>query len=66
MTREKQLQIQAIVTAMHRDQDGQQILERLMIDRFVVPDESWYASVKTMHEALQTGGNASHAAAKSQ
>lgn len=66
MTREKQSQIQAIVTAMHRDQDGQQILERLMIDRFVVPDESWYTSVKTMHKVLQTGGNASHAAAKSQ
>ena len=65
MTREKQSQIQAIVTAMHRDQDGQQILERLMIDRFMVPDESWYASVKTMHEVLQTGGT-SHAAAKSQ
>jgi len=63
---EKKKLIQTIVTSMHHDKDGQQILERLMIDRFVVPEESWYASVKTMHEVLQTGGNDSHAAAKSQ
>ncbi len=66
LTQEKKRQIQAIVTSMHHDKDGQQILERLMIDRFVVPDESWYASVKAMHQVLQTGGDASHAAAKPQ
>jgi hypothetical protein len=37
-----------------------------MIDRFVVPDESWYVSVKTMYQVLQAGGNFPHAAAKSQ
>jgi phosphonate transport system substrate-binding protein len=63
---EKKKQIQTIVISMHQDEDGRQILERLMIDRFVVPDESWYASVKTMHQVLQAEGNFPHAAAKSQ
>jgi phosphonate transport system substrate-binding protein len=58
--------IQTIVTSMHHEKDGQQILKRLMIDRFVLPEESWYASVKNMYEVLQTGGNDAHTAAKSQ
>ncbi len=58
-------QIQGIVTSMHRDDEGQRILERLMIERFVTPKESWYASVKAMYRFLQTGGK-SHAAAKPQ
>jgi len=62
----KKKQIQTIVTSMHQDKDGRQILERLMIDRFVEPNESWYVSVRTMHQVLQAGGNFSHAAAKSQ
>jgi len=63
---EKKALIQTIVTSMHHEKDGRQILDRLMIDRFVVPEESWYASVKSMHAVLQTGGNDSHAAAQSQ
>lgn len=58
-------QIQGIVTSMHRDDKGRLILERLMIERFVKPQESWYASVKAMHLFLLTGGK-SHAAAKPQ
>lgn len=63
---EKKAQIQAIVTSMHLDKEGRAILARLMSDRFVVPEEAWYASVKRMHRVLQTGDKASHAAAQSQ
>jgi len=66
LPKEKKKQIQAIVLSMHNDPNGQQILARLMIDRFVVPDESWYASVKIMQHALKTGGDGSHAPAKPQ
>jgi phosphonate transport system substrate-binding protein len=65
LSSEKKVQIQKIVTSMHQDTEGMKILNNLMIDRFVIPQESWYESVRTMHQVLESGVTTSHAAEKS-
>lgn len=52
-TRER---IRSVLLAMHRESTGRPILEALMIDRFVLPEEDWYAPIVTMKQALN--GNA--------
>ena len=48
-------QIRAIVLAMHEDPEGQKILGELMIDRFVDPQEQWYAPVAELYRQFGTG-----------
>ncbi len=63
LTRQEKARIQAVLTSMHEDEAGRRILERLMIDRFLVPEEAWYSSVKAMHQFLEKRGDP-HAAAR--
>ncbi len=42
------MNIREIALTMHQDPEGRQILDNLMIDRFVIPEEAWYAPVKEM------------------
>jgi phosphonate transport system substrate-binding protein len=49
-------QIQEAVLAMHTTESGKQILDRLMIDRFVVPRPEWYQPIQAMQNALAQGG----------
>lgn len=48
--------IQEAVLSMHTTQPGKQILDRLMIDRFVVPRPEWYRPIQVMQSALVQGG----------
>ena len=57
-------QIQQYVFAMHLDPEGKRILEKLMIDRFVSPEEKWYEPVRRMKYALKHSGNSAHATQK--
>lgn len=45
-------QLRDIFLGMHEDQQGQQLLQQLMIDRFVVADDSIYDSVREMRAYL--------------
>jgi phosphonate transport system substrate-binding protein len=45
-------QIQDVVLSMHTSVPGKQILESLMIDRFVAPRPEWYQPIQAMHGAL--------------
>lgn len=65
LTSEKKTQIQKIVTSMHQNTEGMKILNNLMIDRFVIPKETWYESVRTMHQVLESGVKTPYAAEKS-
>ncbi|MFN2437127.1 MAG: phosphate/phosphite/phosphonate ABC transporter substrate-binding protein [Desulfotignum sp.] len=46
------MQIQDVVLSMHTTDSGKQILDGLMIDRFVRPRPEWYQPIQAMHQAL--------------
>jgi phosphonate transport system substrate-binding protein len=46
--------IQHVLLAMHADPAGKAILDQLLIDRFVVPREKWYQSVRDMYQKVQS------------
>ncbi len=45
-----------LLFSMHRDPDGQRILEELMIDRFVPPKEELYDTIRQMEDLLASLG----------
>ena len=44
--------IRELMLSMHTDPEGKRILDNLLIDRFVAPQEEWYQSVGAMIAAL--------------
>ena len=61
--RDKEL-IQQVVFNMHIDHGGKTILDKLMIDRFVLPDDKWYEPIRQMEIALKSSGDLAHATKK--
>ena len=57
-------QIRQFVFTMHLDPAGKKILENLMIDRFVSPEEKWYEPIQRMQSALKHSGNPEYAPQK--
>jgi phosphonate transport system substrate-binding protein len=49
-------QLRSVLLGMHEDQDGAAILARIGIERFVVPDDSIYDSVREMRAFLRARG----------
>jgi len=43
--------IQRLLMSMHMDPEGKKILDELMIDRFLYPEEKWYESIVAMKQA---------------
>ena len=41
---------------MHEDEKGKQILDQLLIERFVVPQDSWYDSIRRLLNTLDPDG----------
>ena len=56
--------IRQVVFEMHLDQKGKKILEKLMIDRFVSPQEEWYEPIRTMKHTLKKIEDSIHATQK--
>jgi len=56
--------IQQFVFTMHLDRQGKNILDNLMIEKFVLPDEKWYEPVRQMKIALKSSGDPAHATQK--
>jgi phosphonate transport system substrate-binding protein len=56
--------IRKLLLSMHRDPEGQQILNELMIDRFVAPQEEWYDTIRQMKHTLALLGEKSYAVPK--
>jgi phosphonate transport system substrate-binding protein len=44
--------IQELMLSMHKDPEGQRILEKLLIDRFVAPRQEWYEPARAMISSL--------------
>jgi phosphonate transport system substrate-binding protein len=46
--------IQRLLMTMHQDPEGKKILDELMIDRFLDPDDKWYESIVAMKQACNS------------
>jgi phosphonate transport system substrate-binding protein len=58
------LKIQELMLSMHTDPEGRRILEKLLIDRFVAPQEQWYEPARAMIAGLPDTPGGSHATPK--
>jgi len=56
--------IKQVVFNMHLDTNGKKTLDKLMIERFVLPDEKWYEPIRQMEIALKPSGDLTHATKK--
>jgi len=56
--------IRGVLLAMHQDPGGREILDKLLIDRFLAPREEWYEPVRAMIAGLPDSGRSSHAPSK--
>ena len=45
-------QIRDVVFQMHLEPEGKEILEELLIDRFIVPEQSWYSGIVEMAQRV--------------
>ena len=57
-------QIRQSVFRMHLNPEGKKILDKLMIDRFVPPEEEWYEPIRQMKYTLMRSGNPEYATQK--
>ncbi|MEE8430708.1 MAG: phosphate/phosphite/phosphonate ABC transporter substrate-binding protein [Candidatus Desulfatibia sp.] len=53
-----------LLFSMHQNSEGKKILDELMIDRFIAPQEAWYDPIRQMKISLSLQGEATHANAK--
>jgi phosphonate transport system substrate-binding protein len=53
LSSQKKTQIREILLSIHEDPIGQHILDRLLIDRFIVPEIRWYDPVGRMQRYLK-------------
>ncbi len=56
--------IRQVLFSMHRDPEGKRILNELMIDRFIAPQEEWYDSIRRMKQDLRLSEKTTHAIEK--
>lgn len=56
--------IQELILSMHTDSEGRRILEKLLIDRFVAPQEEWYEPARAMIAGLPGTPRDAHATSK--
>lgn len=57
-------EIREVVFSMHLKPEGREILEQLMIDRFIVPETQWYSSIVEMARELSREKGDVHALSK--
>lgn len=50
--------LRGLLLSMHQDEEGREILEKLLIDRFVAPEEEWYEPVRAMLAGSAKGRHA--------
>lgn len=56
--------VSKLLLEMHRDPAGREILQNLMIDRFVAPEEDWYAGIYKIYQSVADSQRDGHASAK--
>lgn len=53
LSTELRIRIQSRLLTMHLDEQGKQLLKKLLIDRFVEPEEDWYEPIREIREVMQ-------------
>jgi phosphonate transport system substrate-binding protein len=48
--------VRELVLTMHEDPEGRQILQNLLIDRFIAPREEWYDSIRQLEQRVSALG----------
>jgi phosphonate transport system substrate-binding protein len=56
--------IQRLLFSLHTRGDGKRILDQLMIDRFVEPQDKWYDSIRLMQKNMDLSGAEDHVPVK--
>ena len=56
--------LQQVLLTMHQEPEGRQILEKLLIDRFMPLKEEWYEAIRQMHQNLTQVKERAHEAQK--
>jgi len=56
--------IRQVLFSMHLNPAGKKILDELMIDRFIAPEEAWYDPIRRMKQAVSLAEGKTHANAK--
>jgi len=56
--------IRQVLFSMHLNPAGKKILDELMIDRFIAPEEVWYDPIRRMKQAVTLAEEKTHANAK--
>ena len=57
--------ISELLLTMHKDPEGRQILNELLIEQFVVPEEKWYTPVKEIYHRVTSNPKSRHETEKS-
>jgi phosphonate transport system substrate-binding protein len=65
LSAEMKSKIRDVLVVMHQDPAGKKILDHLLIDRFVEPDEDWYQPVRELFQKSQNVAKQSHENKKS-
>ena len=50
---QQKTRMRQLLISMHQDSNGKKILDELMIDRFVAPEEEWYNRIRKMNEIIK-------------
>ncbi len=50
------VKLQDLLLGMHTTPEGKKILSRLRIDRFILPKDSWYDSIRRINRTIETKG----------
>jgi phosphonate transport system substrate-binding protein len=48
--------VRDLVLTMHEDPEGRQILQSLLIDRFIAPEDKWYDSIRQLERRVSAQG----------
>jgi phosphonate transport system substrate-binding protein len=56
--------VQDLLFSLHNHEEGKKILDRLMIDRFVEPQDKWYDSIREMQKNRDISGVEAHVSDK--
>ena len=57
--------ISELLLTMHEDPEGRQILNELLIEQFIVPEEKWYRPVREIYHRVKSKPNSHHETEKS-
>ncbi len=52
--------VRDLLFSLHNSSDGKKILDQLMIDRFVEPQDHWYDSIRRMQKSIAISGVEAH------